>query len=303
MGRTARMLSAAALVVIVTAAPAMAQESAAVDVTGFVPAEFEDVNGDGVPDLGALPPGQHGIWDETVGALTPEEFFARVPPAADFDFDDTGSAMIGPCGGVAISYDADGMSIDAVIDYADDGPAVDVYSGEQAFTASNPFKFDTTGTVAYFGFTVEEGSGLSSAGAQPGVDYGDAQIAFHDHQWTILVAGVSADYGGDPNALDKNRNAGLLELGEELPFPFRAKLKAKGAIIDLWGPDRLPDFDQDSIAGIAAGRAYCYGEGWVEAVGDQFPLFTAAGALATALALAGFSGIVFNARPAQSWRA
>jgi hypothetical protein len=41
----------------------------------------------------------------------------------------------------------------------------------------------------------------------------------------------------------------------------------------------------------------------VQFVGDSYPLFTAPGALASALALAGFSGILFNARPALSWRA
>jgi hypothetical protein len=303
MGRAARAVLASAIIVVATAWPAMAQQVAVIDISGFVPADFQDVNGDGVPDLGDLPPGERGIWDDTVGAKTPEEFFTQIDPGSEpFDFDDENSIMQGPCGGVAISYDSEGMSIDAVIDFADDEPAIDVYTGEQAFTASNPFRFDTTGTVAYFGFTTEEGSGLSTAGSIPGVDYGEAQIAFHDHQWEILVSDVSGDFGGDPNALDKNRNAGLLELGEELPFPFRAKLKARGAIIDLWGAERLPDFDKDNIAAIAGASAYCYGEGWVEAVGDEFPLFTAAGALATALALAGFSGIVFNARPAQSWR-
>lgn len=301
MRAAVRVGFAAALLLLITAGPALAQEQAQIDISGFVPDNFVDLNGDGVPDLGELEEGQPGIWDDTVGAQTQEQFFARVQTIDQFDMSDENSILLGPCGGVAISYDSQGLSIDAVIDYGDDNPPVDVYTADQAFTGGNPFKVDTTGTVAYFGFTLEEGTNLSTQGNQPGIDYGGQQ-AFHDHQWTIYVAEVSTDYGGDPNGFDKNRNAGLLELGEELPFPFRAKLKANGAIIDLWGPDRLPEFDKDSIESLAAGREYCYGEGWVEAVGDDFPLFTAAGALATALAVAGFAGIIFNARPAQSWR-
>jgi hypothetical protein len=54
---------------------------------------------------------------------------------------------------------------------------------------------------------------------------------------------------------------------------------------------------------VFAGHTICFGEAWVQFVGDSYPLFTAPGALASALALAGFSGILFNARPALSWRA
>ena len=303
MGRAARALLATGIIAVVTVGPSMAQSDPAIDISQFVPAEFTDVNGDGVPDLADLPPGESGIWDDTVGALTEEEFFARIDPgSAPFDLDDEGSVMQGPCGGVAIAYDSEGLSIDAVVDFADDDPARDVYSGGQAFIASNPFRVDPTGTVAYFGFTTES-SELSQAGSVAGVDYGEPRISFHDHQWEIMVMDVAADFGGDPNAFDKNRNAGLVELGEELPVPFRATVKARGGIIDLWGPDRLPDFDEDNIASVAGGRGFCFGEGWVQFVGDEFPVFTVAGALATALAAAGFAGLLFNARPAQSWRA
>ncbi|NQV06162.1 hypothetical protein HQ535_06405 [bacterium] len=271
-------------------------------VQQFVPAEFVDVNGDGLPDLADLEEGQPGIWDDSVGAKTPEEFLARIDTGTTpFDLDEKGSMLEGPCGGVAISWDADGNSIDAFIDRGDGSPPIDVVTGGQALTATNPFKASTAGTIGYFGFTHDVPS-LSTAGNQAGVNYGDSAPAFHDHQWELIIMEISADFGGDPNQRDKNRNAGLVELGEELPFDFRAKVKARGAIIDLYGSERLPDFDKDNIAQIAGTAEYCFGEGWVEFVGDGFPLFTAPGALAAALALAGFSGILFNARPAQSWR-
>ena len=74
--------------------------------------------------------------------------------------------------------------------------------------------------------------------------------------------GVSADRGGDPNQRDKNRNAGLVDLGEilgDIPVPdavydlteLNLTVKAKGAIIDLYADGdidgkRLPDdFDLD----------------------------------------------------------
>ncbi|HSQ36683.1 MAG TPA: hypothetical protein VLS92_02195, partial [Acidimicrobiia bacterium] len=59
----------------------------------------------------------------------------------------------------------------------------------------------------------------------------------------------------------------------------------------------------EDVGAVFAGRAVCFGEGWVQFVGDSYPLFTIPGALASALALAGFSGVLFNARPALSWRA
>ena len=115
--------------------------------------------------------------------------------------------------------------------------------------------------------------------------------------------GVSADDGGDPNPGDKNRNAGVMELGELLPFQFQAKLKAHGVFVDQFGNNELPQYNADNVQTVFGGHTICFGEAWVQFVGDSYPLFTAPGALASALALAGFSGILFNARPALSWRA
>jgi hypothetical protein len=320
MSRAVRALLALGVIAAVTAGPALAQEGggAAIDVSEFITrgTGFEDRNGDGIPDLGDLAEGIAGIWDEQVGDRTPEDFQALViDQIPNFDVSDTDSMLIGPCGGLVISYDAEGMSLDAIIDRGDGQPPVSAINGLQAFTSSNPFQVDPAGTVVYWGFT-RDIPGFSVTGAIPGVDYGDPALAFHDHSWTVAVMGISADRGGDPNQRDKNRNAGLVELGEILgdvnagPFDLtqlNAKVKVKGAIIDMYAEGnrdgrRLPDdFDLAVIEAEAAGRVFCYGEGWVSFTGTGPPL--AAGAVAAILAAAGFAGLLFNVRPAQSWRA
>jgi hypothetical protein len=301
MGRAARALLAVGAILLIGAGPALAQQAPqpVIDISSFInlqsAAQWQDRNGDHIPDMpltgpeGDVPVGIAGIWDDAVGATTPEEFLARVrPEGTGFDLGDTGAYLMGPCGGAAISYDSHGNSLDAAVDFGDGSPPVDIY-GEPAFTASNPFQVDSGGTVAYFGFTLPV-AGLS----------GDA---FHNHRWTMVIMGVSADSGGDPNQLDKNRNAGLMELGDLLPFQFQAKVKAQGVFVDQWGPSDLPTVTAADVASVFAGHVFCFGEGWVQFVGDSYPLFTVPGALASALALAGFSGILFNARPALSWRA
>ena len=300
MGRAARALLAAGAILLMTAGPALAQQDRepVIKLTDFITldaaAQWPDRNGDHIPDMplegpeGDVPVGIAGIWDDAIGATTAEEFIARVDPeGAGFDLEEEGAVLLGPCGGAAISYDAKGDSLDAMVDLGDGNPPVDIY-GEAAMTAGNPFQVDSGGTVAYFGFTRN----------MPTLSLG----AFHDHRWEIVIMGVSADDGGDPNPQDKNRNAGLMELGDLLPFQFQAKVKAQGMFVDKWGPGELPEYTADDLSAFA-GHEICFGEGWVQFVGDQYPLFTAPGALASALALVGFSGILFNARPALSWRA
>jgi len=300
MARAARALLAAGAVLLLAAGPALARQDGepVINLSDFITsdaaAQWADRNGDQIPDIpaggpqGEIPPGTAGLWDDAIGATTPEEFLARVDPTGSgFDLGDKGAVLLGPCGGAVISYDADGNSIDAAVDLGDDGPPLDIH-GNPAFTAGNPFQVDSGGMVTYYGFTLDS----------PALGMG----AFHDHRWEVVLMGVAADEGGDPNPQDKNRNAGLVEMFDALPFQFQAKLKIKGIFVDGWGNNDLPAYGAGDL-GAFAGHEVCFGEGWVQFVGSSYPLFTVPGALASALALAGFSGVLFNARPAQSWRA
>ncbi len=329
-----RALIVAGVLVALMAGPALAAEGdeAQIDVTPFITRGtfIGDPNGDGVPDLGVLlgaeteddeidltdlEEGIPGIWDDLIGATTPEEFEDMILPQIPiFDVDDEGSMLVGPCGGLAVSYDERGWSVDAMIDLSDGNPPVDVFTGDQAMTADNPFRIDPAGLIVYWGRTKDVPT-FSLAGQIEGVNYGDPAPAFHDHSWAMYIMGISADTGGDPNQRDKNRNAGVVELGKILgdvdagPIDLtelRAKIKARGAIVDLYATslagNPLPeDVDKDNIFGIAAMREYCYGEGWVEFIGSGPPM--TATAIASVLAAAGFAGLLFNVRPAQSWRA
>lgn len=257
---------------------ALAQEDQepVVDLMEFIPeqfrADFTDQNGDGIPDIGELPPeGIAGIWDDKIGEVSEEGFLAAV--SGDFDQGDDGSSLTGPCKGVVISYDADGNSIDAMFDRGGPEPLYDVY-GNQKMTRSNPFEVDTAGTIVYYGSSIPE--------------------TFHNHRWFLMAEGVFKDDGGDPNPRDKNRNAGSVDFGDLLPFQFTALIKAKGAWVDQWGPEELPEMESYPAPN-------CVGEGWVQFVGPN-PLATPPGVLALALAAAGFTGVLFNARPALSWR-
>ena len=270
------LLAAAALLGLPQMALAQQAQEPVVDLMEFIPeqfrADFADRNGDGIPDIGELPPvGIAGIWDDRIGEVTEEGFLAAV--SGTFDLGDDGSSLTGPCKGVVISYDADGNSIDAMFDRGGDEPLYDVY-GSQTMTRGNPFEVDTRGFIVYYGSSIPE--------------------TFHNHRWFIMAEGIFKDDGGDPNPRDKNRNAGSVDFGELLPFSFTSIVKAKGAWVDGWGSTELPE------VGPYPGMQ-CVGEGWVKFVGPN-PLTTPPGMVALALAAAGFSGVLFNARPALSWR-
>jgi hypothetical protein len=319
MNRFIRAFLALGVITVMTGGAAFAQEddTGAIDVTEFITrgTGFEDRNGDGIPDMGELAEGFAGIWDDQVAERTPDDFRRLVIEQIPNFGVDEGSMLVGPCGGLVISYDEEGLSVDAVIDRGDGQPPVDVVTGDQAFTSGNPFKIDPGGTIVYWGFTNDIPQ-LSREGEIPSIDYGDPNPAFHDHSWTVAIMGISADRGGDPNQRDKNRNAGLVDLGEILgdisagPLDLtelNAKVKTRGAIIDLYaqgdinGRDLPDDFDLDVITAQAGGGAFCYGEGWVSFTGSGPPMV--ATVVAAVLAAAGFAGLLFNVRPAQSWRA
>ena len=84
--------------------------------------------------------------------------------------------------------------------------------------------------MLYYGFSPRDGDGP------------------HEHHWTIKTSGVSVDDGGDPNPQGKNRNVGLVDLDEQLPFDFSARVTVKG------------DMTSQNLEA-------CIGEGHVEFIG------------------------------------
>jgi hypothetical protein len=210
-----------------------------------------------------VPEGEPGEFDLTEA----DERFGRL--VRDFgdttDVDvGTGSALTGPCGGIAMSYDSDGELIDAALDAGGPAPPVDVLDGGQAFTSGNPFEVDTRGVVAYYGFMPQRGEGPM------------------DHTWEIRTQGVSLDEGGDPNNAGNNRNAGIVDLAENLPFAFSFDAQIEG---ELTSENLRP----------------CAGEGHVRFLGG-FPLATVPGIVGTVTLLGGVFGLLFNARPAVTWK-
>ncbi|HEX5630526.1 MAG TPA: hypothetical protein VFY15_02600, partial [Acidimicrobiia bacterium] len=91
MRRKRNLLFALGVVMLVVVPPAFAQgsgEEPVVDLMQFIPEQFRgdfaDRNGDGIPDLGELPPeGVAGIWDDRLGEVTEEGFLEAV--TGDFD--------------------------------------------------------------------------------------------------------------------------------------------------------------------------------------------------------------------------
>ena len=212
-----------------------------------------------------VPEGEPGDLDITEGDAIYRQIATEVGKStAVADFGD-GSELTGPCGGFAWSYNGDGELIDAAADLGNDTPPIDLLDNKQAFTSGNPFKVDTRGVVVYYGFAPQTGDGP------------------RDHKWTIKTAGVSLDSGGDPNGEGKNRNAGLVDLGEELPVTFSFKAKVSGEMV-------------------SANLAPCTGKGWVEFEGG-FPLATIPGVVGTLFLAGGLIGLLFNSRPAMTWKA
>jgi hypothetical protein len=175
----------------------------------------------------------------------------------------TGSELTGFCGGYARSYDENGSLLDAVIDVGDNGPPIDLLDGGQAFTSDNPFKVDPRGIVQYYGFSPEEGDGPE------------------DHDWFIKTSGISLDKGGDPNPELKNRNSGLVDLDKDLPVKFSAKIKVSGEMTSKNQPA-------------------CVGKGYVDVIGNG--LTDPVGIAGLALLAGGLFGLLFNSRPAYTYK-
>lgn len=175
----------------------------------------------------------------------------------------TESKLTGVCGGYAYSFGENGDLIDAALDVGNDSPPVDIPDGGQAFTSSNPFKVDPRGIVQYFGFSPREGDGPEN------------------HTWWIKTSGISIDKGGDPNPELKNRNAGLVDLDQDLPVKFSAKIKVEGQMMSENQPN-------------------CEGFGYVDVQGNG--LTDPVGLAGLALLGGGFFGLLFNARPAHTFK-
>lgn len=248
MRHTARLLGTGTLVVL--ASLASGHPSAAQDDPDPMP-------GDLVPEGF---PGEYDITEADAAFGQLADAYGRSTDVADFG---DGSRLTGPCGGFAFSYDEDGGLIDAALDLGDAGPPVDLLGGGQAFTAGNPFEVDTRGQVVYFGFAPMNGDGPI------------------DHRWSITTSGISVDSGGDPNSDAKNRNAGVVDLGEELPVKFTAVVRVSG------------EMSSQNLAS-------CTGEGHVKFLGNGLTDPVGLGALA--LLGGGLVGILFNARPAWTWK-
>lgn len=211
-----------------------------------------------------IPEGDPGEWDLVEGDGEFGRLVALLGQTTMVDDFGSGSQLTGVCGGYAYSYDQNGNLIDAAVDLGDDGPPIDLFGGGQAFTSSNPFKVDTRGLVSYYGFAPRVGDGPAN------------------HSWFIKTSGISLDKGGDPNSNFKNRNAGLVDLENDLPIKFSAKLKVEGQMTS----DNLPA---------------CIGKGHVEFIGNG--LTDPVGLAALALLFGGIFGLLFNARPARTWKA
>ena len=174
-----------------------------------------------------------------------------------------GSVLSGPCGGYAYSFDKNGDLLDAAMDLGDGNPPIDALDGGQAFTSSNPFRVDPRGIVQYYGFSPRDGDGP------------------RNHEWFVKTSGISLDKGGDPNGNLKNRNAGIVDLDKDLPIKFTADIQVEGQMM-------------------SENLATCVGKGHVSVEGDG--LTDPVGIAGLALLGGGVFGLLFNARPAMTWK-
>ena len=185
---------------------------------------------------------------------------------------DGDSFLQGQCAGLAVSYGPDGEVLDAAVGIggAGNGALVDVTGdnvGERAFTGSNPFEVRADGQVLYFGR----------------LPYGGSDGA-RNHIWEITTSAISVDSGGDDNPNGNNANVGVVDLADNIPSIARFTGKFT---VQAWL------FSENGM--------FCLGDGTVEFTGP-FPLATAAGAVGALFALGGVAGLLFNARPSQTFK-
>ena len=246
------------------------------DLDGDGSPDVVDTDGDGIPDVASVQEGDPGERDIRPGNPL---FLATITDELQSLGIDTiventdGSQLRGDCGGLAMSFDADGQLIDLAIGVPSnegggpDGQLIDGFGdnvGERAFTTDNPFVVDDR--VIYIGTLPRSGDGA------------------REHNWTIKTAGISIDKGGDPNDNGKNRNAGEVDVGS-VPsalrpagiFPVKGELTSENGL-------------------------FCVADGWVKFEGGN-PLLSAPSAVAAVLGGAGIVGLLFNSRPAITWKA
>lgn len=184
---------------------------------------------------------------------------------------DGDSQLTGPCMGLTMSFDGAGNVIDMAADFDDAAPPIDMLeyyeskgtTVKAALTASNPYKVDVNGFVVYAGIAGGDGDGP------------------RNHTWQITTFGTALDSGGDDNPDGNNRNSGGINMGKQLPplVKVNALFKIEG---DMSAPNGFE----------------CVGSGYFETVGAD-PLAQIVGGV---LALLGGLGVLFNARPARTWR-
>jgi hypothetical protein len=228
------------------------------------PAGAQD-DGDGALDAvrALVPVDDPGLYDLAAADTLFGQLATAYGASAGVDTFDDASALTGPCGGFAYSYDDDGDLVDAAADFGDDNPPVDLLDGGQAFTGGNRFKVDTRGVVVYFGFMPHEGDGP------------------RDFEWDIKTAGIPLDSGDAPNPTGERMTSGRFDLADEVPVGFSADAKLTGELT-------------------TANIGICDGDGQVEFLGNGLADPVAIAAMA--LFVVGLLGVLFNARPAMTWK-